>query len=136
MHVPFNSGNGSGSSPRIVVLHCSSHGMPFREWNFAFRESVSELRELLREYPATLQQLREWPFHSESVLSEIGVVPMLPKFKRGFKQGPSCLQNWTLPKELRSAQAYDFGTFVSETSLFRLDRVSFSTSKWCKVNGR
>ena len=29
--------------------YCSSHEMPFREWNFAFQESVSEFRELLRE---------------------------------------------------------------------------------------
>ena len=42
------------------VSYCSSRGMPFREWNFEFRE-------LLREYPGTLRELREWPFHSESV---------------------------------------------------------------------
>ena len=51
--------------------------MPFREWNFAFRESLSEFRELLQEYPGTLPELREWPFHSESVFPEIGVVPRL-----------------------------------------------------------
>ena len=43
---------------------------PFREWNFQFRE-------LLREYPGTLPELREWPFRSESVFPEIGVVPRL-----------------------------------------------------------
>ena len=43
----------------------------------AFRESLSEFRELLREYPGTLPELREWPFHSESVFSKIGVVPRL-----------------------------------------------------------
>ena len=51
--------------------------MPFREWIFAFRESLSEFRERLREYPGTLRELREWPFHSESVFLEIGVVPRL-----------------------------------------------------------
>ena len=29
--------------------------MPFREWNFAFRESVSEFPELPREYPELSQ---------------------------------------------------------------------------------
>ena len=32
--------------------------MPFQEWNVAFRESVSEFRELLREYPGTRRELR------------------------------------------------------------------------------
>ena len=50
--------------------YCSSRGMPFREWNFEFRE-------LLREYPGTLRELREWPVHSERVFPEIGVVPRL-----------------------------------------------------------
>ena len=57
--------------------YCSSRGMPFREWNFVFRELNFEFRELLREYPGTLPELREWPFHSESVFPEIGVVPTL-----------------------------------------------------------
>ena len=48
--------------------------MPFREWNFAFRESLSEFRELLRECPGTLRELREWPSHSESIFPEIGVI--------------------------------------------------------------
>ena len=48
-------------------LFCSSRGMPFREWNFVFRGWKFEFRELLREYPGTLRELREWPFHSESV---------------------------------------------------------------------
>ena len=55
----------------------SSRGMPFRERNFVFREWDFEFRELLREYPGTLRELREWPFHSESVFPEIGVVPRL-----------------------------------------------------------
>ena len=56
---------------------CSSHGVPFREWNLVFREWNFEFRELLQEYPGTLQEFREWPFHSESVLPESGVVPRL-----------------------------------------------------------
>ena len=54
--------------------------MPFREWNFIFREWNFEFRELLREYPGTLRELRDWPFHSESVFPEIEVVssPVLP----------------------------------------------------------
>ena len=56
--------------------YCSS-GMPFREWNFVFQEWNFEFRELLRECPGTLRELREWPFHSESVFPEIGVVPRL-----------------------------------------------------------
>ena len=64
--------------------YCPSREMPFRESNFAFRESVSEFRELLREYPGTLRQLREWPFHSESVSPEIGVVPRLLKYAFTF----------------------------------------------------
>ena len=57
--------------------YCSSREIPFREWNFVFRERNFEFRELLREYPGTLRELREWPFHSESVFPEIGVVPRL-----------------------------------------------------------
>ena len=57
--------------------YCSSREMPFREWNFVFREWKFEFRELLREYPGTLRELREWPFHSESIFPEIGVVPRL-----------------------------------------------------------
>ena len=64
--------------------------MPFREWNFAFRESVSEFRELLREYPGTLPELREWSFQSESVCPEIGVVPrlLILSFQVQIKCGP------------------------------------------------
>ena len=58
----------------LRVSYCSSREMPFREWNFSFRESLSEFRELLREYPETLPELREWPFHS-SVFPEIGGGP-------------------------------------------------------------
>ena len=56
--------------------YCSSREMPFREWNFAFRESVSEFRELLREYPRTLQSAENDLF-TPRVFPEIGVVPRL-----------------------------------------------------------
>ena len=66
--------------------YCSSRGIPFREWNFVFREWNFEFRELLREYPGTLRELREWPFHSESVLSEIGGGPQASElFSNYFK---------------------------------------------------
>ena len=61
----------------LWLSYCSSRGMPFREWNFVFREWNFEFRELLREYPGTLPELREWPFPFESVFPEIGVVPRL-----------------------------------------------------------
>ena len=61
----------------LWVSYCSSRERPFREWNFVFREWNFQFRELLREYPGTLRELREWPFHSESVFPEIGVVPRL-----------------------------------------------------------
>ena len=57
--------------------YCSSRGMPFRERNFVFREWNFQFRDLLREYPGTLPELREWPFHSESVFPEIEVVPRI-----------------------------------------------------------
>ena len=53
----------------------TSRETPFREWNFAFQESFSELREQLREYLGTLPELREWPFHSESVFLKLGWSP-------------------------------------------------------------
>ena len=71
---PSIPGIAPGVAPRIVVLHCTSRETRFRKWDFAFRDLFSEVRELLREYPGTLPELREWPFHSESVLLEIGVV--------------------------------------------------------------
>ena len=63
----------------LWLSHCSSRETPFREWDFSFRELFFELRELLREYPTTLRlpELREWPFRSESIFPEIGVVPRL-----------------------------------------------------------
>ena len=61
----------------LWVSYWSSRERPFREWNFVFREWNFQFRELLREYPGTLRELREWPFHSESVFLEIGVVPRL-----------------------------------------------------------
>ena len=47
--------------------HCTTRETPLREWDFAFRELFAQLRELLWEYPGTLPELWEWPFHSESV---------------------------------------------------------------------
>ena len=44
---------------------------------FLIPRIFSELRELLQEYPGTVPELREWPFHSESVFPKIGVVPRL-----------------------------------------------------------
>ena len=76
---PSNSRIAPAVAPRIVVSYCSSREMPFREWNFAFRKSVSELRELLREYPRTLRELREWPSHSKSIFLAIGMAPSLLK---------------------------------------------------------
>ena len=64
----------------LWVSYWSSRERPFREWNFVFREWNFQFRELLREYPGTLRELREWPFHSESVFPEIGVVPRLLKW--------------------------------------------------------
>ena len=61
----------------LWVSYWSSRERPFREWNFVFREWNFQFRELLREYPGTLRELREWPSHSESVFPEIGVVPRL-----------------------------------------------------------
>ena len=43
---PSIPGIAPGVAPRIVVSYCSSREMPFREWNFAFRESRSEFRDL------------------------------------------------------------------------------------------
>ena len=55
-----------------VVRGHSENGISYSENGINF-----QFRELLREYPGTLRELREWPFHSESVFPEIGVVPRL-----------------------------------------------------------
>ena len=68
----------------LWVSYRSSRERPFREWNFVFREWNFQFRELLREYPGTLRELREWPFHSESVFPEIGVVPRLLRREFGW----------------------------------------------------
>ena len=57
-------------------LFAESRKMPLREWNLAFWESLSEIRELLREYPGILREIREWPFHSERFWG-IWIVPRL-----------------------------------------------------------
>ena len=55
----------------------------FKSWDaiprveFRIPRMEFKFRELLREYPGTLRELREWPFHSESVFLEIGVVSRL-----------------------------------------------------------
>ena len=46
--------------------------MPFRERDFAFRELFSELRKLLREYPGTLPELREWLFTPRAFFLKLG----------------------------------------------------------------
>ena len=74
---PSIPGIAPGVAPRILGSYCSSREMPSRDWNFAFRESNFEFRELLREFPGTLRELRERPFHSESVFPEIGVASRL-----------------------------------------------------------
>ena len=45
---------------------------------------------MLREYPGTLPELREWPFRSESVFPEIGVVPRLLRFLYTSNAGTCC----------------------------------------------
>ena len=74
---PSIPGTAPGVAPRIVVFVFLKSWDAIPRTNFVFRERNFEFRELLREYPGTLQELREWPFHSESVFLEIGVVPRL-----------------------------------------------------------
>ena len=78
----------------LWVSYWSSRERPFREWNFVFREWNFQFRELLREYPGTLRELREWPFHSESVFPEIGVVPRLLK-RRSETDSPKSVKTIT-----------------------------------------
>ena len=110
MWVPINLGIAPGVAPRgvVFVFLKSWDAIPRMEWNFVFRESRSEFRELLREYPRTVRELREWPFHSESVLPEIGVASRLPRFAILVRSGrglcliycPSChLWGWSLVPE-------------------------------------
>ena len=89
---PSTPGIAPGScSEELWFSYCSSREMPFREWNFVFREWTFEFRELLREHPETLRELREWPFHSESVFPEIGVVPRLLNYRwRKNRRVPPC----------------------------------------------
>ena len=76
MWVPINSGNRSGSCSencgfRIAqVVRChSENGISYSKNLFLNSESCSENAPELSRAP------REWPFHSESVFPEIGVVP-------------------------------------------------------------
>ena len=68
---------GLPSIPRIapgVALSCSSCSI--KSWDaiprmeFCIPRMEFQFRELLREYPGTLRELREWPFHSESVFPQ------------------------------------------------------------------
>ena len=105
--------------------YCSSRGMPFREWNFVFREWNFKFRELLREYPGTLQELREWLFHSESVFPEIGVVPRLLKipcflrcedffaFLSVFPSFPRIFQGKTKGQQLKGQNRFIVVAFFS-----------------------
>ena len=84
MRVAVNSRNRNGSCSenwgfRIaqVVRRHSENGISHSE-----NRLFSQLRELLREYPGTLPELRDWPFRSESVFPEIGVVSRLLMFLR------------------------------------------------------
>ena len=111
MWVSINSGNRSGScSENCGFSYCSSRGMPFREWNFEFRE-------LLRECPGTLPELREWPFRSESVFPEIGVVPRLLTWAFwasgtfSHSQRTKSGQNPAFPGKIRHFQAFSGACF-------------------------
>ena len=66
-----------GVAPRIMVFVLLKSWDAIPSMEFVFREWSFEFRELLRECPGTLRELREWPLHSESVFPEIGVVPRL-----------------------------------------------------------
>ena len=77
--------------------YCSSRETPFREWDSTFRKLLSELRYLLREYPGTLPELREWPLHSESVSPEIGVVPRLLIFGTLLRSRVVARRPWCAP---------------------------------------
>ena len=74
---PSIPGIAPGVAPRIVVF------VLLKSWDAILRMECRiprmefEFRELLREYPGTLRELREWPFHSESFFLEIGVAPRL-----------------------------------------------------------
>ena len=56
--------------PQVVGCH-SENGISYSENGISNSESCSE------NTPGTLPELREGPFHSESVFPEIGVVPRL-----------------------------------------------------------
>ena len=74
---PSIPGIAPGVAPRIVVFVLLKSWDAIPRMGFRFPRMEFGFRELLREYPGTLRELREWPFHSESVFPEIGVVPRL-----------------------------------------------------------
>ena len=73
-----------GVAPRLRFSCCSSREMPFREWTYAFRESVSEFRAQLREYPGPSQSSENGLFTPRVFFPKIGVVPRLLKFLLGI----------------------------------------------------
>ena len=109
--------------------------MPFREWNFDFRE-------LFWEYPGTLRELREWPFHSKSVFPEIGVVPRLLIKKAYVKIDVSLrvkvffLLRWGNPGDcwhlhyVKSCVKMCFGNFVA-IALHQKSRFILFLTKQC-----
>ena len=65
--------------------------MPFPRMEFRIPRMKFRIPRLAPRMPRTLRELREWPFHSESVLPEIGVVPRLLTFRNQKKLSKSRL---------------------------------------------
>ena len=87
MWVPTNSANRWRELLReLWFSYCSSREMPFREWN-SYCENQFLNSESCSENILELRELREWPFHSESVFPEIGVVLRLLMQEKHFQQG-------------------------------------------------
>ena len=73
-----NSGNRSESCSENCGFRIDQVARGHSENGISYSENgIFQFRELLREYPGTLRELREWPLHSESFFPEIGVVPRL-----------------------------------------------------------
>ena len=82
---------GRGSKKGLSRRHLEGGNTPFREYDplgvrtmrchseigMSYSENQFLDSQLLRQYPATLREIQEWPFHSESGFPEIGVVPRL-----------------------------------------------------------
>ena len=99
MWVPVNSANRSGSCSencgfRIAqVVGCQS------ENGLSYSKNGISNCDLLLEYAGTLRELREWPFHSESVFPEICQDPR----KGGFSKGVS-VESSVTSEETKSTQ--------------------------------